>query len=209
MKTATIMMTCGALLAGASLTASAVMTREEYKQQREVISQRYDANLGVCAAKPRAAKAQCATEAAADRDMLYADLESGYRNTTDANMAAARAKAEALYSVERGKCDELAGKRKQSCQHDALASRNHDLADVDANRSRYEVQQATQVVVITEPMQAVLPEPIPMPEPAPMLEPVPEQAPAMTPVPLSAPNSCDTLSGTAKDICLSDNKPRP
>ncbi len=131
--------------------------------------------------------------------MLYADLESGYRNTTDANMAAARAKAEALYSVERAKCDEQAGKHKHGCQHDALASRNHDLADIDANRSRYEVQQATLVVMITEPAQEAPSEPSPMPEPA----------PAMAPEPLPAPNSCDTLSGTAKDICLFDIKQRP
>ncbi|MEW9899442.1 hypothetical protein ABWL39_12525 [Chitinivorax sp. PXF-14] len=208
MNTATLMMSCGVLLAGVSLTASAAMTREEYRQQRELISQRYDANLALCDGKPRASRPLCATEAAADRDMLYADLESGYRNTTDANMAAARAKAEALYSVEQAKCNGLANK--QGCLHDALASRNHDLADIDANRSRYEVLQASQVVMITEPPEDA-PPPAPAAMPAPMA--APQQAPAMAPEPVPepvpAPQRCDTLSGTAKDICLFDAKPRP
>ena len=74
----------------------------------------------------------CRVQAAADRIVRVAQIESDYRHNEQAARAAQRARIDARYLVDRARCDTLGGFRRDQCLIEAHAARGRALIEASA-----------------------------------------------------------------------------
>jgi hypothetical protein len=116
-------------------SASAAMTRDEYKAQKESIELSYKADHAKCDGLSGNAKDICVTQAKGTRKVALAELEGQYKPSTKANYKTRLARAEAAYETAKERCDDMAGNAKDVCREDAKAAYTSAKADAKAVRS--------------------------------------------------------------------------
>ncbi len=128
----------GALAAAIALAFSAGamaqgMSKDEYRAQEDVIAGQYKAAKSACEPFAANAKDICMAEAKGKEKVAMAELEGRYKPSEKNRYKARVARAEAVYSVAREKCDDKAGNTKDVCVKEAKAVRTAAKANARAH----------------------------------------------------------------------------
>jgi hypothetical protein len=94
-----------------------------------------------CSSRGGNAKDICLAEANGKEKVAKADAEAAYKNTPTAREGARVTRAEAMYSVAKEKCDDLAGNTKDVCVKEADAALVKAKADAKVDRVAADTRQ--------------------------------------------------------------------
>lgn len=106
------------------------MTRHEYRDALRAVDAS-DAHER-CDALGEQAREICRAEAAADRMVRVAQIESSYRRDQSSARALQRARIEARYQVERAHCASLSGFKRDRCLVRAHAAKGRSMLEAAA-----------------------------------------------------------------------------
>ena len=162
------------------------LTKEEYKTQKDQISADYKVNRDKCAALKANPKDICVAEAKGVEKVAKAELEAQYKPSAKNTEKIALAKGDAAYATAKEKCDDLSGHAKDVCVKDAkaaLVKAKEDAkvvkASVDTSKDKAQTMGEARKDASAATREADY---------------------------KVAKERCDSLSGAAKDTCLSDAK---
>jgi len=127
---AAVVSSADALRSGAA-TMERVMTRAEYAAAMAALEASVSAQDATCESRA-VDRDLCHAQVAAAGAVRGAEIESGFRRTAEAARGAQRARIEARYLVERARCANLAGAKKDQCYIDAHAARGRALMEAAA-----------------------------------------------------------------------------
>jgi hypothetical protein len=134
----TLLVTAGLMLAGcatqkgaptANTRLAAPISKDAYDTAVKNAETQYKADKDACSSRGGNAKDMCLAEASAREKVAKADAEAEYKNTPKAREDARAARAEATYSVDKQKCDDLSGNAKDVCVKEANARMVRAKAD--------------------------------------------------------------------------------
>ncbi len=108
--------------------------KADYQAGKERISQTYKADKTACASLAGNGKDICIQEAKGREQVTRAELEYSYSAKPEDQNKIGVARAEAMYAVDRERCDDLAGNPKAVCVTQAEAQRTRGLADAKLGR---------------------------------------------------------------------------
>lgn len=173
---------CGAL-------AGDLMSKDAYKAEKERINAAYKADDDHrCKGLAGNAKDICHAETSARLKISLAELDARNENTPKARENAMIVRADAVYSVEKEKCDDLAGQKKDLCLQEAKSMRDKVKADAKANRQSASAQMTADEKIADARKEAGE---------------VKRDADYRV-----ALERCDTFAGERKDLCVKDAKAR-
>ncbi|HKA44799.1 MAG TPA: hypothetical protein VKF40_22635 [Burkholderiales bacterium] len=187
MKT-TLMTFAVAAALGFSGMGYAALSKQERKAEQDRISSAYKADKEKCKGMKANAKDVCMAEAKGTHKVAKAELEARDKGTPKAQADVKLAKAEAEYDVAKEKCDDKSGNAKDVCKKDAKATFTRAKADSKVDREAKESSKDNRERVAEARRDAVKDV---------------NQADYK-----AARERCDSLSGDAKDRCISDVKAR-
>jgi hypothetical protein len=124
-----------ALVIAVSLAFSAmaqVMTKTEYKASKDKITTEYKAGKSACSVLSANANDICVADAKGKEKIAKAELEASYKPSTKNSYDVSVAKAEAVYTVAKEKCDDMSGNTKDVCVKEAKAAETTAKADAKA-----------------------------------------------------------------------------
>src|SRR5262245_22261229 len=183
---AAVVLACG--LASAGALAGDLMSKDTYKAEKERIKTLYKMDNERCKGLSGNAKDICKAEASGREKIALADLDARNENTPKAREDAMIARADAIYSIDIQKCDDLAGQKKDLCRQEAKSIRDKVRADAKAGRQS-EAAQLTANEKIAEARK--------------------EAGDARRDADYRvAMERCDTFAGERKDLCVKDAKAR-
>jgi hypothetical protein len=130
----------GALLSTASAFAATSETKASYNAATERAEADYKAAKAKCDALKDNAKDVCVAEAKLTETRATANAKANYDNTSAARSKAAIKIADAEYSVEKEKCDDVAGNEKDVCVKAAKAKYESTKADSKAGKKMAEAR---------------------------------------------------------------------
>ena len=128
-----IQLTVFAIAMGLAFSAAAVtkgMSKPEYTAARKTIEADYKGLKAGCEPMLANAKDICNAEAKGKHQVALAELQATYKPSDKARYNVGIAKADAIYAVDKEKCDDLAGNAKDVCVKEAEAK--HVAAKADA-----------------------------------------------------------------------------
>jgi hypothetical protein len=120
--------------------ASAQMTKEAHKTEKDRIEADYKAAKAQCDGLKDNAKDICGAEAKGKQKVAKAELEQQYKPNARNEKKVMDAKADASYELAKEKCDDMKGNDKDVCMKDAKAARttakeNAKVAKTSANNA--------------------------------------------------------------------------
>jgi hypothetical protein len=169
-----------------SVQAAAVITKSEYKAATQRAEASYKVEKKRCDSLAGNAKDVCQAEAKARKMRAEAEAKAAYKNTRSARYDQHVANAEADYLVAKEKCDDQTGNNKNVCVKEAKAARTKAEADAKAQRKSGDAQSEARKETNAARRDAVV-----------------EKRDADYKVELER---CDSLAGSAKDICVEHAK---
>ncbi|MEO8755558.1 MAG: hypothetical protein ABI624_23080 [Casimicrobiaceae bacterium] len=190
MKTSRLMVALFAA-AGLSLAGAAsaqTMTKDTRDQAIKNAEAQYKSEKASCNALSGNAKDICVEDAKGKEKIAKAEAAAAYQNTPKSRENARLAHADAVYSVAKEKCDDLAGNTKDVCVKEAKATYVKAKADAMVDRVASDAKQDSAQKTATAQREAV-----------------DDKRTAEYKV---AVEKCDALAGTAKDSCVRDAKVR-
>jgi hypothetical protein len=117
-------------LAFGAAAATHAMSKSEYTAAKKTIEADYKGLKAGCEPMLANAKDICNAEANGKHQVALAELEAAYKPSDKTRYNWGVAKADAVYAVDKEKCDELAGNAKDVCVKEADAK--HVAAKADA-----------------------------------------------------------------------------
>ncbi len=121
-----------AMAIGLAFSAGAMaqtMSKEQYKSAKDGIAAEHKAAKAACGSLAGNARDICKAEAAGNERVAKAELEASYKPSVDASYKLRLARAAAVHSVAKEKCDDLAGNVKNVCVKEAKAAEVAAKAD--------------------------------------------------------------------------------
>jgi hypothetical protein len=112
-----------------SMSQAQAITKSEYDSQKTQIKASYHANKDKCSALSGNTKDICVEVAKSDEKKLLAELEYHYNPTSKNKLKWVKEFAEAEYSVDKERCDDLSGNAKDVCVKEAKAKRDKRKVD--------------------------------------------------------------------------------
>ena len=174
---------CGGALAGD------LMSKDAYKAEKERINAAYKADDAQrCKSLSGNAKDICHAETKARLKISLAELDARNENTPKARENAMVARADAAYSVDIQKCDDLAGQKNSLCKQEAKSMRDKAKADAKAERQSANAQMTANEKIADARKDA-------------------GEAKRDADYRV-AMERCDTFAGERKDLCVKDAKAR-
>lgn len=131
-KPAVIAAALGLCFAAPSFGADGMLSKDEYKSQKDRIEADYKMAKERCDALKDNAKDICQQEAKGNEKIAKAELDARNKGTDKARKEAAEAKIDAQYEIAKEKCDDLKGNDKDVCVKDAKAVEQRAKADLKA-----------------------------------------------------------------------------
>lgn len=125
-----------AILVGLVFSAGAVaqmMPEDQYRSGKDGIAAEHKAANAACGSFSGNAYDICKAEAGGKEKVARAELEAKYQPSEDAMYKLRVARADADYSINRQKCDDLAGNVKDVCVKEAKANAIAAKADAKAH----------------------------------------------------------------------------
>ena len=190
-----LFITAGLSIAGAgsaqtyaakSTLPSTPMTKDNYAMAKKDADAQYKIDKEACSSLTGNAKDICVAEAKGKDNAAKADAEALYANTPKARESARIAHAKATYDVSVEKCDDLAGNRKDVCVKEAKAAFVKAKADAKVDRVAVDAREDATAKQAEASKEANA-----------------DKREADYKV---AIEKCDTLTGPAKDTCVSNAK---
>lgn len=129
-------LTAVALATSLSFGASAMaesMSNQGVKPSTDRIEMNFKSDISACKSLSGNANDICEAEAKGKQKIAKANLEAANKNTDKARYDALIAKAEADYSVAKERCDDLSGNDKDVCQNNAKATEDSAKANAKAH----------------------------------------------------------------------------
>ncbi|HSV52827.1 MAG TPA: hypothetical protein VLJ57_11955 [Burkholderiaceae bacterium] len=124
-----------AVVAACAWTSGAMaLTKDEFNTQKDRIEADYKAAKEKCKDLKANAKDICMSEAKGVEKVAKVELDAQYKPSPKADAKVRDAKADAVYDLAKEKCDDLAGKPKDTCVKDAKMT--HANAKGDAKVSK-------------------------------------------------------------------------
>lgn len=120
------------LLAGAA--HAAVTNKADYDAARAQADGAYKAQTDACKSMSGNAKDICKLEAKGKFSVAKAEAEYAHSGKPADMQKLGKAKAEAVYDVERERCDDLKGNEKDVCVKTAKATRTKAVANLELNK---------------------------------------------------------------------------
>jgi hypothetical protein len=172
--------------ASAGAFAGDLMSKDAYKAEKERIKALYKMDTERCKGLSGNAKDICHAEASGREKIALADLDARNENTPKAREDAMTARADAIYSIDMQKCDDLAGQKKDLCRQEAKSMRDKVRADAKAGRQSESAQKTANEKIADARKEAG-----------------DAKRDADYRV---AMERCDTFAGERKDLCVKDAK---
>ena len=176
--------TLGAMGAAHSQT----MNKEAHDAAYKAAEAQYKSDQAGCSSLSQNAKDVCTEEAKGREKVAKADADAAYEGTPKAREAARIARADATYSVDKEKCDDLSGNAKDVCVKEAKAVYVKAKAEAKVDRVAADTRNTA-----TEKTAAA------------RRDAAEDTRDANYKV---AVEKCDALAGAAKDACVRDAKMR-
>ena len=173
------------LAGGASAQAMNKVARDQAIKSAEV---QYKSDKAACSALAGNAKDICVEDAKGKEKIAKAEAAAAYQNTPKSRENARLAHADAVYSVAKEKCDDLAGNAKDVCVKEAKATYVKAKADAKVDRVASDAKHDSAQKTTTAQREA--------------------SEDKRTAEYKVAVEKCDALAGTAKDSCVRDAKVR-
>jgi hypothetical protein len=174
---------CGGAFAGD------LMSKDAYRAEKERIHAAYKADDAQrCKSLSGNAKDICHAETKARLKISLAELDARNENTPKARENAMVARADAAYSVDIQKCDDLAGQKNSLCKQEAKSMRDKAKADAKAERQSANAQMTANEKIADARKDA-------------------GEAKRDADYRV-AMERCDTFAGERKDLCVKDAKAR-
>lgn len=179
------------LLAGLGMAAGAgaeTMSKDAHDSAYKKAEVQYKTDKAACDGMSGNAKDVCVEEAKGKEKIAKAEADAAYKNTPKAREAARTAHADAAYEVAKEKCDDLSGNPKDVCVKEAKAAHVKALADAKVDRVAADTHATAAEKTAAAQRDAAE-----------------DKRDADYKV---AIEKCDSLSGAAKDTCVSNAKAR-
>jgi len=173
---------------GFSSMGYAALSKEERKAENTRIEADYKAAKERCKDLKGNTKDVCMAEAKGAQKVAKADLEAKDKGTPKAQANARVAKAEADYNVAKEKCDDMSGNAKDVCKKDAKAAFTRAKSEANVQKEAKEAGKDARERVADARKEANQDT---------------RQAEYK-----AARERCDSMSGDAKDRCVSEVKAR-
>jgi hypothetical protein len=174
--------------ASANALAGDLMSKDAYKAEKERIKALNKMDNERCKGLSGNAKDICRAEASGREKIALADLDARNENTPKAREDAMIARADAIYSIDIQKCDDLAGQKKDLCRQEAKSIRDKVRADAKAGRQSESAQMTANEKIADARKEA-------------------GEARRDADYRV-AMERCDTFAGERKDLCVKDAKAR-
>ena len=178
----------GLAFAGGVSAAGTTMSKDAHDSAYKDAEAQYKANKAACSNLSGNAKDICMEDAKGKEKVAKAEADAAYKNTPKARENARTAHADATYNVAKEKCDDLSGNAKDVCVKEAKAAYVKAKADAKVDRVAADTQSASTEKVAAARKDAAE-----------------DKRDADYKV---AIEKCDSLSGSAKDACVSNAKAR-
>jgi hypothetical protein len=177
------------LVAGLGMAAGAgaqTMSKDAHDTAIKNAESQYKTDKAACDAMSGNAKDVCMEEAKGKEKIAKAEADAAFKNTPKAREAARTAHADAAYEVAKEKCDDLSGNQKDVCVKEAKAAHVKAVADAKVDRVAADTRNTSAEKTAAARRDAAE-----------------EKRDADYKV---AIEKCDSLSGAAKDTCVSNAK---
>lgn len=174
--------------ASAGALAGDLMSKDAYKAEKERIKALNKMDNERCKGLSGNARDICRAEASGREKIALADLDARNENTPKAREDAMIARADAIYSIDIQKCDDLAGQKKDLCRQEAKSMRDKVRADAKAGRQSESAQMTANEKIADARKEA---------------DDTKREADYRV-----AMERCDTFAGERKDLCVKDAKAR-
>jgi hypothetical protein len=177
------------LIAGLGMAAGAgaqTMSKDAHDDAYKKAEAQYKTDKAACDGMSGNAKDVCVEEAKGKEKIAKADSDAAFKNTPKAREAARTAHADAAYAVAKEKCDDLAGNQKDVCVKEAKAAHVKATADAKVDRVAADTHNTANEKTAAAKRDAAE-----------------DKRDADYKV---AIEKCDSLSGAAKDTCVSNAK---
>ena len=136
---AALVLTLG-LGAATAFAGTDLINKDAYKAEKERIKADFKMDSERCKGFSGNTKDICQAEAKGKEKVALAELDARNKNTPKAHEDARIARAEAAYDINKEKCDDLAGNKKDTCVQEAKAVRDKAKADAKADRQSANAQ---------------------------------------------------------------------
>ena len=176
------------MAAAKPMSPVAPISKDAYDMAVKNAETQYKMDKDACSSRSGNAKDICLAEANGKEKVAKADAEAAYKNTPKAREDARVTRAEATYNVAKEKCDDLAGNPKDVCVKEAEAVLVKAKADAKVDRVSADAKQDSAMKEADARKQAAE-----------------DKRNADYKV---AIEKCDSLTGSAKNTCISDAKLR-
>jgi hypothetical protein len=137
------------------------MSKDAYKAEKERIKALYKMDTERCKGLSGNARDICRAEASGREKIALADLDARNENTPKAREDAMTARADAIYSIDMQKCDDLAGQKKDLCRQEAKSMRDKVRADAKAGRQSESAQMTANEKLRTRARKPATPSAMP------------------------------------------------
>ena len=177
------------LIAGLGMAAGAgaeTMSQEAHDAAIKKADAQYKTDKAACDGMSGNAKDVCMEEAKGKEKIAKAEADAAFKNTPKAREAARTAHADAAYEVAKEKCDDLSGNQKDVCVKEAKAAHVKAVADAKVDRVAADTRNTAAEKTAAARRDASE-----------------DKRDADYKV---AIEKCDSLSGAAKDTCVSNAK---
>ena len=164
------------------------MSKNDYKAGKDRITAGYTVAKAGCALLSGNPNDICMAGAKGNEKVAMAELEAGYKPTTENRYEARVARAEADYDTAKEKCDDMAGNLKDVCLKEAKSAETAAKADAKAQMKTSEAN-ATAIEKSADANKDA----------------AADKRDAEYKV---AKEKCDTYAGNAKDVCVNEAKAR-
>jgi hypothetical protein len=161
-------------------------TKVEYKTEKDRISGDYKVAKDKCGALKANAKDICMSEAKGAERVAKAEAETAYKPTARNTEKVGMAKAYAMYSIAKEKCDDLSGNAKDVCVKDAKVVYTKAKDDAKIAKVSMDTSKSTADKMADVKKDANS-----------------DENKAMY---KAAAERCDALAGAPKDTCVNDAK---
>lgn len=180
-------------------TGAIAMSKDEHKSAKSRIEAEYKTEKAACDSQSDNARDICRAQAKGKENVAKAELESGYKPSHKHTYDVRIAKAEAVYSVSKERCDDVSGNAKDVCVKEARAAETTAKADAkvwlktaDANTDAKQTTNEARAKATHKTADA-------------RSDAVADKRAAELKL---ANAKCDTLAGVDKDNCKTDAKSR-
>jgi len=187
-RTPIVALVCALGFACGAACAGDLMSKDAYKAEKDRIKAMHKADEDRCKSLSGNAKDICHAEASAREKVGLADLDARNQGTPKAQEELMIARADAAFAIEKEKCDDLAGQKKDLCLREAKSMLEKARADAKANRKSADAQMSANEKIADARKEAG-----------------DAKRDADYRV---AMERCDTFAGERKELCVRDAKAR-